>query len=135
MKELRWVGGSLDRLRELPPPAQRGLGYGLHRVQTGQAPLDFKPMPTVGAGAFELRFRDRTGAYRMFYVARFGDARRFVSRPGPVPRSGSGCTKGIASHDNSATIRRLGSDRRVSRRSRAASCLGRGPGCSARPNR
>lgn len=74
MKELRWVGDSLDRLRELPPPAQRGLGYSLHRVQTGQAPLDFKPIPTVGAGAFELRFRDRTGAYRMFYVAKFGDA-------------------------------------------------------------
>ncbi|KQY38466.1 hypothetical protein ASD42_08640 [Nocardia sp. Root136] len=72
-EELRWVGDALDRLRELPQPVQRGLGYGLHRVQTGQTPLDFKPMPTVGSGAFELRFRDRTGAYRMFYVARFGD--------------------------------------------------------------
>ncbi|MFC9963762.1 type II toxin-antitoxin system RelE/ParE family toxin [Nocardia ignorata] len=74
MKELRWIGDALDRLRELPQTAQRGLGYGLHRVQTGQPPVDCKPMPTVGAGAFELRFRDRSGAYRIFYVAKLGDA-------------------------------------------------------------
>ncbi len=43
-------------------------------MQTEQTPLDFKPMPTVGAGCYELRYRDRTGAYRMFYVAKFADA-------------------------------------------------------------
>ena len=32
-------------------------------------------MPSVGAGAYEIRYRDRVnGAYRVVYVAKFADA-------------------------------------------------------------
>jgi phage-related protein len=31
-------------------------------------------MSTVGAGAYEVRVRDNTGAYRVIYVAKFADA-------------------------------------------------------------
>lgn len=34
-------------------------------------PDDFKPMPDVGKGVIEIRLRDETGAYRVFYVAKF----------------------------------------------------------------
>ena len=43
-------------------------------VQAGREPSDWKPMPTVGPGAAEIRVRDETGAYRVIYVARFADA-------------------------------------------------------------
>ncbi len=41
------------------------------RVQFGGEPINFKPMPTVGTGAHEIRVRDRSGAYRAIYVAKF----------------------------------------------------------------
>ncbi|WP_297835173.1 type II toxin-antitoxin system RelE/ParE family toxin [Thermomonas sp.] len=44
------------------------------RVQYGGEPLNFKPMVTVGAGAYELRVRDDSGAFRVIYVAKFADA-------------------------------------------------------------
>ncbi len=34
-------------------------------------PTSFKPMPTVGTGAYEIRVRDESGAYRAIYVAKF----------------------------------------------------------------
>ncbi len=40
-------------------------------VQVGREPTDFKPMPSVGAGAFEIRVRDDAGAFRVVYVAKF----------------------------------------------------------------
>ena len=43
-------------------------------VQAGREADDWKPMPTVGPGAAEIRVRDETGAYRVIYVARFADA-------------------------------------------------------------
>ena len=41
------------------------------RVQFGGEPANFKPMPTVGAGAYEIRVRDESGTYRAIYVAKF----------------------------------------------------------------
>ena len=31
-------------------------------------------MPTVGAGAYEIRYRDTSGAFRVIYVAKFAEA-------------------------------------------------------------
>ncbi|WP_309925812.1 type II toxin-antitoxin system RelE/ParE family toxin [Caballeronia sp. LZ033] len=36
-------------------------------------PDDFKPMPTVGAGAYEIRIHVE-GEWRVLYVAKFSDA-------------------------------------------------------------
>ena len=42
-------------------------------MQRGKDPNDFKPMPTVGSGVYEIRIR--TGVeHRMFYVAKFDEA-------------------------------------------------------------
>lgn len=43
-------------------------------VQVGREPLDFKPLPTVGSGAYEIRIRDAAGAFRVVYVAKFEKA-------------------------------------------------------------
>lgn len=72
-KRLEWIGDSLDRLREFEPEAKRLAGYQLERVQAGKEPSDFKPMPSVGLGVNEVRVRT-TGAYRVFYVAKFVEA-------------------------------------------------------------
>jgi len=43
-------------------------------VQVGREPTDFKPLPTVGSGACEIRIRDAAGAFRVVYVATCGEA-------------------------------------------------------------
>ncbi|BAH55697.1 hypothetical protein ROP_pROB01-01980 (plasmid) [Rhodococcus opacus B4] len=72
-KPIRWVGSALDDLRDLPGDAQTDLGYQLDRVQQGLDPDDWKAMKEVGAGCREIRVRTPDGAFRTFYVARFGE--------------------------------------------------------------
>jgi phage-related protein len=74
MKEVRFVGSSLDDLRHFPAGARREAGFELSNVQAGLQPSDWKPMSTVGAGAVEIRIKDAAGIYRVIYVARFEDA-------------------------------------------------------------
>jgi phage-related protein len=74
MKTIEFEGDSLDSLRSFPQPARREAGYQLDRVQSGLQPDDFKPMASVGPGAYEIRVRDRAGAFRVIYVAKLADA-------------------------------------------------------------
>lgn len=74
MKPIRFVGDALAELRAFPQTARHDAGYQLHRVQTGEQPADFKPMPSIGPGVQELRMRDASGAYRVIYTARLADA-------------------------------------------------------------
>ena len=70
MKPIQFLGDSLKRLREFPPAARQDAGHQLYRVQRGEQPDDFKPMPTVGKGVEEIRVWDETGTYRVIYTAR-----------------------------------------------------------------
>lgn len=45
----------------------------LWQVQRGLMPGDFKPLLTVGAGAYEIRVKV-LGEWRVIYVAKFADA-------------------------------------------------------------
>lgn len=74
MKSICFEGDSLDCLRSFPQSARREVGYQLDRVQSGLRPDDFKPMATVGPGAYEIRVRDSAGAFRVMYVAKLADA-------------------------------------------------------------
>ena len=74
MKLLRFAGSAKADLSAFPDRARARAGYELFMVQGGREPGDWKPMPTVGQGAAEIRLRDETGAYRVIYVARFADA-------------------------------------------------------------
>lgn len=73
MKKLRFVGSSLDDLRNFPADAKRDAGFELDAVQRGLMPSDFKPMLNVGAGAYEIRIHV-LGEWRVIYVAKFDDA-------------------------------------------------------------
>ena len=74
MKSVRFLGDSLERLREFPEDARNDAGYQLEHVQRGEQPDDFKPMPSIGKGVEEIRVRDDSGIYRVIYTARIADA-------------------------------------------------------------
>ena len=74
MKRVRFMGDSLERLREFPEDAKSDAGYQLEQVQRGEQPDDFKPMPSIGKGVEEIRVRDDSGIYRVIYTARLADA-------------------------------------------------------------
>lgn len=74
MKPVRFQGSAREDLAAFPESARREAGYELFMVQVGRNPTDFKPLPSVGPGVYELRVRDETGAFRVIYVARFEEA-------------------------------------------------------------
>ena len=74
MKPIRFLGDSLKCLRNFPEDARQDTGYQLDKIQRGEQPDDFKPMPTIGKGVEELRVRDESGAYRVVYTARLAAA-------------------------------------------------------------
>jgi len=73
MKPIHWIGSSLDDLRAFPQDARRRAGQELLRLQEGEQPIDWKPMPSVGSGVQELRVRVGT-THRVFYVAKYAEA-------------------------------------------------------------
>ncbi len=73
MKELKFVGSSLADLAKFPESTKKLAGFELWQVQVGAMPSDFKPMPTVGAGAYEVRIKVQ-GQWRGIYVAKYEEA-------------------------------------------------------------
>jgi len=55
MKSLKFIGSSLDDLRNFPNEARRAAGFELHAVQSGLEPGDWKPMQAIGPGVKEIR--------------------------------------------------------------------------------
>ena len=74
MRPLRFLGTAKDDVSAFPDAAKTRAGYELLMVQAGRDPDDWKPMPTVGPGACEIRVRDNAGAFRVIYVAKFRNA-------------------------------------------------------------
>jgi len=68
------LGSSRDELREMPAAVRHAIGVELMTVQLGGSPTDFKPIASVGAGAYEIRVRDVAGAFRTVYVTKFDDS-------------------------------------------------------------
>lgn len=74
VRPVRFVGRSRDDIRGFPDEARQAAGYQLQRVQEGERPDHWKPMVSVGAGVAEIRVRDRAGAFRVIFVAKFEEA-------------------------------------------------------------
>jgi len=73
MKILRFMGSSLDDLRNFPDEARRAAGFELRTIQNGLEPSDCKPMPVIGSGVKEIRIRV-LGEWRLVYFAKLRDA-------------------------------------------------------------
>lgn len=72
-KPLIWVGTSLADVRAFGAEARRFVGRQLYRVQLGLMPSDWKSMPSVGPGVYELRVHTSVG-HRDFYVSKYDEA-------------------------------------------------------------
>jgi phage-related protein len=69
-KPIVWIASSRNDVRRFPRDARRKAGLELRAVQRGQEPTDYKPIPSVGPGVYEIRIRVQD-IYRVFYVAKF----------------------------------------------------------------
>jgi len=65
-----------DSIREFPEDVRREFGKVIFDLQKGEklSMLLSRPMSSVAAGVEELRVRDRSGAYRVFYYTKLADA-------------------------------------------------------------
>jgi phage-related protein len=71
---IEFRGAALTDLCRFPAAVRREAGYQPYQVQEGHDPDDWKPMNTIGQGVREIRIRQKDGAFRVIYVAKFEDA-------------------------------------------------------------
>ena len=74
MKDIDFLGDSLENIRLFSEEAKDDLGFQLDRVQRGEDPDNWKPLKTVGAGVKEIRTKVSDGIYRTVYIAKFEEA-------------------------------------------------------------
>lgn len=75
MKPVRWMGNSLDVLRNFPREARREIGFALDKAQRGGMHSAAKPLRGFGgAGVLEIVEDHRTDTYRAVYTVRFAKA-------------------------------------------------------------
>ena len=80
MNSVRFLGNSLKALREFPEDARQDAGYQIDKVQRGEQPDDFKPMPSIGRGVEEIRIWDESGTQEPVGL---GNRRLQTDRSGP----------------------------------------------------
>lgn len=68
-----WEGNSREILQSFPEGARENLGFDLWRLQQGERPGDYRPVPSIGVGVFELRDQDERAWYRIVYLSRTSD--------------------------------------------------------------
>ena len=76
LKAARFHPKVRDIVSSFPVEVKRALGKAIFDLQKGaklQMPLS-RPMASVGSGVEELRVKDGSGAYRVFYFARLADS-------------------------------------------------------------
>ncbi|MDQ6602689.1 MAG: type II toxin-antitoxin system RelE/ParE family toxin [Chloroflexota bacterium] len=72
---LRWVGTSLDDLKEFPSDVQSRMGFALRTAQEGGRDPDAMPLQGFGgAGVIEIAERFDGNAYRTMYTVRLRHA-------------------------------------------------------------
>lgn len=73
MKDAKFLGDSLYKIRSFPSDVKTDIGYQLDKVQNGFLPDDFKSLKTVGRGVYEIRTKSSDGIYRTVYIASLDD--------------------------------------------------------------
>lgn len=75
MKEVLFHPSVQKTLKAMPKGIRKTIGelvYGLQMGERYTMPVS-RSMPLVGKGVEELRVKDASGAYRVFYIANFDD--------------------------------------------------------------
>jgi phage-related protein len=73
-KEIEFHGTAKRDIRGFPDVARRLAGHQLDKVQRGEEPDDWKPMPAIGSGVKEVRIATTDGAFRVIYLETLPDA-------------------------------------------------------------
>lgn len=73
LKDIHWHGDSLEIVRKFPRAVRADLGSELYLLQLGERPLHSRPFASVGRGVWEIRVKDESGAFRVFYIVRRRD--------------------------------------------------------------
>jgi phage-related protein len=73
LASVAWEGDSREVLRAFPEGVRENFGFELWQLQQGERPLDFRPLPSIGHGIFELRDQDQRTWYRVVYLSRIED--------------------------------------------------------------
>lgn len=65
-----WEGDSKAVLQSFPGNVLKNFGFELWQLQQGERPSDYRPLPSIGTGVFELRDQDERAWYRVVYLSR-----------------------------------------------------------------
>jgi len=68
-----WEGDSREILQSFPAGVRQNLGFQLWQLQHGKRPTDYRSLPSIGPGIFELRDQDDKAWYRIVYLSRTED--------------------------------------------------------------
>jgi len=71
VKELIWVGSSLEDLKKFPDAVKQEIGFALHRAQEGKKHHRAKPLKGF-KGVFEIIAPFNTDTYRAVYAVKIG---------------------------------------------------------------
>jgi phage-related protein len=71
IRPLRFVGDSLEVLRELSAEVKNEIGFALERVQRGKMPENAKPLKGIAPGVLEIVSDFRGDMFRAVYTVRF----------------------------------------------------------------
>ena len=70
---IAWEGDSREVLKDFPEAVKQNFGFELWHLQLGERPSDYRPLPSIGAGIFEMRDQDERAWYRVVYLSRIND--------------------------------------------------------------
>ena len=73
LASIAWEGDSREVLKAFPEAVRENFGFELWQLQQGERPRDYRPLPSIGPGVFELRDQDERTWYRVVYLSRIAD--------------------------------------------------------------
>ena len=73
LASIAWEGDSREVLKAFPESVTENFGFELWQLQQGERPRDYRPLPSIGPGVFELRDQDERTWYRVVYLSRIED--------------------------------------------------------------
>lgn len=72
IRNLNWLGNSLENLKKFPAKVKDEIGYSLYLVQQGEMPHNAKPLKGFSHGVMEIKSDFDTNTYRTVYVLKVG---------------------------------------------------------------
>lgn len=111
MRPLRFVGNSLEVLRQLPEEIKKEIGFALERVQRGKTPENAKPLKGIAPGVLEIVSDFKGDTFRAVYTVKFPKAIYVLHVFQKKSKRGIATPK----HEIDLVKRRLGQVRQVSK--------------------